>query len=105
MNNSKNCFSGVGINDCHYVDGEYTSTQEQFLKITDSALDCVREVRINVPDADGMTWTLNNKECWAKSGTENSSIDLDGCAYCQSCIFGKITFSIHSRKDWNEFCF
>ena len=28
--------------------------------------------------------------------------DPDGCAYCQSCVFGKITFFIHMRKDWNN---
>ena len=71
------------------------STQEQFLARTHTALECVQEVRMRVPEADGMTWTLNDKDCWAKSGTINSTIDPNGCAYCKSCIFGKFIFHTH----------
>ena len=71
------------------------STQEQFLAKTDTALECVQEVRMRVPEADGMTWTLNDKDCWAKSGTINSTIDPNGCSYCKSCIFGKFIFHTH----------
>ena len=50
---------------------------------------------MRVPEADGMTWTLNDKDCWAKSGTINSTIDPNGCSYCKSCIFGKFIFRTH----------
>ena len=46
-----------------------------------------------------MTWTIDNRECWAKFESSNSSIDPNGCAYCQSCFFGKtINYLTHENQ-------
>ena len=71
------------------ISGEFESNQEQYLETTESAFDCVREVKTRASDANGMTWTLNTKDCWAKFESSNSTIDVNGCSYCQSCVFGK----------------
>ena len=92
--------SGINIGDCQFTVGEYTSTNEQYLEKTDSASDCVKDVKARAPNADAMTWAINTKDCWAKFDSSNSSIDPNGCSYCQSCFFSKniyITFDIKKR--------
>ena len=85
----KHCFQGTGNGNCRFISGEYTFTQEQYLQKTDSAAGCVQEVKARAENADAMTWTMNTKDCWAKYGSSNSSIDPNGCSYCQSCFFSK----------------
>ena len=47
-----------------------------------------------------MTWTINNKECWAKFESSNSSIDPNGCSYCKSCFFSKtINYLTHENQN------
>ena len=58
-------------------------------------MDCVNEVIVRVPFANGMTWSLNNKDCWAKYGSSNSTIDPNGCSYCKSCFIGKAFFCLY----------
>ena len=84
--------SESGITDCKLISGEFISTQEQYMGRTNTAFECAREVKVIAPDADGMTWTLNSMECWAKYGSSNSTIDTNGCSYCQSCVFGIVFF-------------
>ena len=71
------------------ISGEFTSIEELYLQTTESAFECVREVKTRTSNATGMTWTQNTKECWAKYSSSNSTIDPSGCSYCQSCEFGK----------------
>ena len=71
------------------ISGEFTSVDETYLETTNTASECVTQVKTRTPNADGMTWALNTKECWAKYGSSNSTIDPSGCSYCHSCYFGK----------------
>ena len=71
------------------ISGELTSSEEVYLELTETALQCVEKTKINAPGANGITWTLNTNECWAKYNSSNSTIDPLGCSYCQSCVFGK----------------
>ena len=71
------------------ISGEFTSVDETYLETTNTATECVTQVKTRTPNADGMTWALNTKECWAKYGSSNSTIDPSGCSYCHSCFFGK----------------
>ena len=94
--------SESGITDCKLISGEFISTQEQYMGRTNTAFECAREVKVIAPDADGMTWTLNSMECWAKYGSSNSTIDTNGCSYCQSCVFGIVFLHISNIKLNNE---
>ena len=83
-------FSGSDSSDCEIRSGEYPSTRKKYLKNTDTAEKCVQEVKTNEPQADAMTWVIPLKNCNAKFGSSNSSLDPDGCDQCMSCFFGKI---------------
>ena len=80
---------GKGITNCTMVPGELTSGSEQYLETTQSAHECQRRVKIREPDANGITWTHNGGQCWAKFSSSDSVIDDNGCTYCSSCFFGK----------------
>ena len=78
------------------VPGELSYTDEYYLGTTETDYQCVQEVKKRADSelpgekADGMLWTTNTHECWAKYGSSNSSVNPDGCKYCKSCSFGNI---------------
>ena len=86
--------SGQGVTDCSLVPGELTSDFEQYFEKTETPLECQARVKIKAPEANGMTWSYSNHQCWAKYGSSNSTIDEYGCSYCTSCIFGITTLRI-----------
>ena len=87
---------GLGITTCNMVPGELSYTDEYYLGTTETDYQCVQEVKKRADSelpgekADGMLWTTNTHECWAKYGSSNSSVNPDGCKYCKSCSFGNI---------------
>ena len=83
-----NIFLKGNATDCKLVFGELKSTGEHYLETTETAQECVQEAKARALDADGITFTLNTKECWAKYGSSNST-DPNGCSFCQSCVLGK----------------
>ena len=85
-------FSEKGIFNCTMVSGELKSDSEQYMENTATPHECQTRVKIRAPDANGVTWTHNNHECYAKFGSSESIIDDQGCSYCQSCYFGKTSY-------------
>ena len=81
--------SGKGITNCTMVAGELISESEQYLEITSTAHECQRRVKIREPEANGITWTHNDHQCWAKFTSSDSVLDPNGCTFCSSCFFSK----------------
>ena len=66
------------------------SGEEEYLKDTDTAIECSRDVHALRPSAVGMTWSSNSKNCYAETGySETSATDSFGCLSCKTCPFGK----------------
>ena len=71
------------------------SENEEFLKDTDSAVECSRQVHVLRPSAVGMTWAANSHNCYAEIGpSEDITTDTFGCLSCKTCSFSKQTFDI-----------
>ena len=93
--------SGKGITNCTMVAGELRSESEQYLEITSTAHECQRRVKIREPEANGITWTHNDHQCWAKFTSSDSVLDPNGCTFCSSCFFSKSFydyFTIFTRR-------
>ena len=80
---------GKGITNCTMVAGELISESEQYLEITPTAHECQRRVKIREPEANGITWTHNDHQCWAKFASSDSVLEPNGCTFCSSCFFSK----------------
>ena len=78
--------------DCRMVSGELLSDSDQYVEVTLTPLDCQRIVKQLVPNADGITWTYGDHSCYAKFGSSETIIDVNGCSYCESCSFGNFDF-------------
>ena len=79
----------MGLTSCKMVTGELIYIDEVYLGTTETEHHCVQEVRKRADEANGMLWTTNTHDCWAKYGSSNSTINPNGCNYCKSCFFGK----------------
>ena len=81
------------------------SGEEEYLKDTDTAIECSREVHVLRPYADGMTWSSNSKNCYAEMGSsETSTTDSFGCLSCKTCPFGNLKFHC-LQLDYNLYGF
>ena len=79
------------------------SGEEEYLKDTDTAIECSREAHVLRPSAVGMTWSSNSKNCYAETGSsETSNIDSFGCLSCKTCPFGNLIFYFY-RLDYDFF--
>ena len=84
--------SGKGITNCTMVAGELRSESEQYLEITSTAHECQRRAKIREPEANGITWTHNDHQCWAKFDSSDSIMDTKGCSFCSSCFFSMLFY-------------
>ena len=83
---------GKGITNCTMVAGELRSESEQYLEITSTAHECQRRAKIREPEANGITWTHNDHQCWAKFDSSDSIMDTKGCSFCSSCFFSMLFY-------------
>ena len=93
---SKICVSNIniiilkGFKDCALLRGDMNSEYEEFLKDTNSAVECSRQVHALRPSAVGMTWAANSRNCYAEIGSSEAvTTDSFGCLSCKTCSFSE----------------
>ena len=71
--------------------GDMNSMHEEYLKDTETALECSKQAHVLRPSAIGMTWSGNSRNCFAEVGViENTTSDTSGCLSCKTCSFSKL---------------